>query len=77
VALERIVHDENGRRRPRRERQAQSSTMLAYLVPTAGAPAAIHCAVNDALSRAGAGVFRQPMLPKDVLDALARGRTAG
>ena len=42
---------------------------------TAGAPAAIHCAVNDALSRAGAGgVFRQPIRPEDVLQAL-RGAT--
>lgn len=42
---------------------------------TAGAPAAIHCAVNDALSRAGAvGVFRQPIRPEDVLEALQRGR---
>ncbi|MCV2488891.1 xanthine dehydrogenase family protein molybdopterin-binding subunit [Geodermatophilus sp. YIM 151500] len=40
---------------------------------TAGAPAAVHCAVNDALARAGAGgVFRQPIRPEDVLDALDR-----
>lgn len=38
---------------------------------TAGAPAALHCAVNDALSGLGAAVFRQPILPEDVLDALA------
>jgi carbon-monoxide dehydrogenase large subunit len=41
---------------------------------TAGAPAAIHCAVNDALSSVGARVFRQPILPEDVLDALAAAR---
>jgi carbon-monoxide dehydrogenase large subunit len=41
---------------------------------TAGAPAAIHCAVNDALSRAGARVFRQPIRPEDVLEALGRAR---
>jgi aerobic carbon-monoxide dehydrogenase large subunit len=42
---------------------------------TAGAPAAIHCAVNDALARGGgAGVWRQPIRPEDVLGAL--GRTA-
>ncbi len=40
---------------------------------TAGAPAAIHCAVNDALARAGAaGVWSQPIRPEDVLDALTR-----
>jgi carbon-monoxide dehydrogenase large subunit len=45
---------------------------------TAGAPAAIHCAVNDALSHAGApGVFRQPIRPEDVLGALARGAAGG
>jgi aerobic carbon-monoxide dehydrogenase large subunit len=39
---------------------------------TAGAPAAIHCAVNDALAREGAaGVWRQPIRPADVLAALA------
>jgi aerobic carbon-monoxide dehydrogenase large subunit len=39
---------------------------------TAGAPAAIHCAVNDALARAGAaGVWVQPIRPEDVLGALA------
>jgi carbon-monoxide dehydrogenase large subunit len=39
---------------------------------TAGAPAALHCAVNDALARAGAArVFRQPIRPEDVLAALA------
>jgi aerobic carbon-monoxide dehydrogenase large subunit len=39
---------------------------------TAGAPAAIHCAVNDALARGGAaGVWRQPIRPSDVLGALA------
>jgi carbon-monoxide dehydrogenase large subunit len=38
---------------------------------TAGAPAAIHCAVNDALARAGAGgVWSQPIRPEDVLGAL-------
>jgi carbon-monoxide dehydrogenase large subunit len=42
---------------------------------TAGAPAAVHCAVNDALARAGApGVFRQPIRPEEVLAAL---RSAG
>lgn len=42
---------------------------------TAGAPAAVHCAVNDALAAAGApGVFRQPIRPEDVLAAL---RAAG
>jgi carbon-monoxide dehydrogenase large subunit len=45
---------------------------------TAGAPAAIHCAVNDALARTGAaGVFRQPIRPEDVLDALRRSTPAG
>jgi carbon-monoxide dehydrogenase large subunit len=39
---------------------------------TAGAPAAIHCAVNDALAQVGAAVFDQPILPEAVLDALAR-----
>ena len=39
---------------------------------TAGAPAAIHCAVNDALARGGAaGVWSQPIRPEDVLGALA------
>lgn len=43
---------------------------------TAGAPAAIHCAVNDALARGGAaGVWRQPIRPADVLDALGRAAT--
>ena len=43
---------------------------------TAGAPAAIHCAVNDALARAGAhGVWRQPIRPDDVLQALGAGDT--
>jgi carbon-monoxide dehydrogenase large subunit len=37
---------------------------------TAGAPAAIHCAVNDALARVGARVWRQPIRPEDVLAAL-------
>jgi carbon-monoxide dehydrogenase large subunit len=42
---------------------------------TAGAPAAVHCAVNDALASAGApGVFRQPIRPEEVLAAL---RSAG
>ena len=45
---------------------------------TPGAPAAIHCAVNDALTRAGApGVFRQPIRPEDVLDVLRPGTPAG
>lgn len=44
---------------------------------TAGAPAAIHCAVNDALAGVGAGVFRQPIRPEDVLDALQRAGAAG
>jgi aerobic carbon-monoxide dehydrogenase large subunit len=39
---------------------------------TAGAPAAVHCAVNDALASGGAaGVWRQPIRPEDVLGALA------
>jgi carbon-monoxide dehydrogenase large subunit len=39
---------------------------------TAGAPAAIHCAVNDALASGGAaGVWEQPIRPEDVLGALA------
>ena len=43
---------------------------------TAGAPAAVHCAVNDALARAGAtGVWSQPIRPEDVLDALGRAVT--
>jgi aerobic carbon-monoxide dehydrogenase large subunit len=37
---------------------------------TAGAPAAIHCAVNDALAPVGARVWRQPIRPEDVLAAL-------
>jgi carbon-monoxide dehydrogenase large subunit len=44
---------------------------------TAGAPAAIHCAVNDALARGGAaGVWRQPIRPADVLEALGGAATA-
>ena len=43
---------------------------------TAGAPAAIHCAVNDALAAGGAsGVWRQPIRPADVLAALGRSAT--
>ena len=38
---------------------------------TAGAPAAIHCAVNDALAGVGARVSAQPIRPEDVLTALA------
>ena len=39
---------------------------------TAGAPAAVHCAVNDALaSGERRGVWRQPIRPEDVLGALA------
>jgi aerobic carbon-monoxide dehydrogenase large subunit len=41
---------------------------------TAGAPAAVHCAVNDALARLGARVHRQPIRPEDVLAALAAAR---
>ena len=41
---------------------------------TAGAPAAIHCAVNDALARVGARVWRQPIRPEDVLAALTAAR---
>ncbi|MGY1622341.1 xanthine dehydrogenase family protein molybdopterin-binding subunit [Geodermatophilus sp. SYSU D00965] len=41
---------------------------------TAGAPAALHCAVNDALSRAGARVWHQPIRPEEVLAALAAAR---
>ena len=42
---------------------------------TAGAPAALHCAVNDALARAGAaGVWQQPIRPADVLAALSGAR---
>jgi carbon-monoxide dehydrogenase large subunit len=41
---------------------------------TAGAPAAIHCAVNDALARVGARVSRQPIRPEDVLAALTAAR---
>jgi carbon-monoxide dehydrogenase large subunit len=41
---------------------------------TAGAPAAIHCAVNDALAREGARVWRQPIRPEDVLAALTAAR---
>jgi carbon-monoxide dehydrogenase large subunit len=41
---------------------------------TAGAPAALHCAVNDALSRVGARVWRQPIRPEEVLTALAEAR---
>jgi carbon-monoxide dehydrogenase large subunit len=41
---------------------------------TAGAPAAVHCAVNDALSRVGARVWRQPIRPEEVLAALAGAR---
>ncbi|TFV70121.1 xanthine dehydrogenase family protein molybdopterin-binding subunit [Blastococcus sp. CT_GayMR19] len=44
---------------------------------TAGAPAAIHCAVNDALAHGGAaGVWRQPIRPADVLEALGGAATA-
>lgn len=44
---------------------------------TAGAPAAVHNAVNDALSQIGARVWHQPMTPERVLRALdeAVGRT--
>ncbi|MGY1643163.1 xanthine dehydrogenase family protein molybdopterin-binding subunit [Geodermatophilus sp. SYSU D00703] len=41
---------------------------------TAGAPAAVHCAVNDALARTGARVWRQPIRPEDVLGALTAAR---
>jgi CO/xanthine dehydrogenase Mo-binding subunit len=41
---------------------------------TAGAPAAIHCAVNDALAPVGARVWRQPIRPEDVLAALTAAR---
>jgi aerobic carbon-monoxide dehydrogenase large subunit len=41
---------------------------------TAGAPAAVHCAVNDALARAGARVWRQPIRPEEVLAALTADR---
>jgi aerobic carbon-monoxide dehydrogenase large subunit len=37
---------------------------------TAGAPAAIHCAVNDALAQVGGRVLTQPIRPEHVLDAL-------
>jgi carbon-monoxide dehydrogenase large subunit len=40
---------------------------------TAGAPAAIHCAVNDALAQVGKRVFTQPIRPEHVLDALTGG----
>lgn len=43
---------------------------------TAGAPAAIHCAVNDALSAVNARVFGQPILPQHILDALGRAEVA-
>jgi carbon-monoxide dehydrogenase large subunit len=39
---------------------------------TAGAPAAVHCAVNDALAQLGARVWAQPIRPGDVVDALVR-----
>ena len=37
---------------------------------TAGAPAAVHCAVNDALAQVGGRVFSQPIRPEHVLAAL-------
>lgn len=37
---------------------------------TAGAPAAVHCAVNDALARRGGRVWHQPITPEQVLDAI-------
>lgn len=40
----------------------------------AGAPAAVHNAVNDALSRRGARVWHQPLTPERVLRALDRAR---
>jgi CO/xanthine dehydrogenase Mo-binding subunit len=39
---------------------------------TAGAPAAVHCAVNDALAQLGARVWAQPIRPGDVVEALER-----
>ncbi len=39
---------------------------------TAGAPAAVHCAVNDALAQLGARVWAQPIRPEDVVEALER-----
>jgi carbon-monoxide dehydrogenase large subunit len=45
---------------------------------TAGAPAALHCAVNDALTRSGAPrVFTQPIRPEEVLAALRQSAPAG
>ncbi|MGY1707622.1 xanthine dehydrogenase family protein molybdopterin-binding subunit [Geodermatophilus sp. SYSU D00697] len=96
--LERVVYDPIG--------QPLTSTLLDYLLPTAGdlpdiriehietpaptttlgtkgvgeagtagAPAALHCAVNDALARAGgARVWCQPIRPEEVLGALAAAR---
>lgn len=45
---------------------------------TAGAPAALHCAVNDALAGSGAPrVFTQPIRPEEVLAALRQSAPAG
>jgi carbon-monoxide dehydrogenase large subunit len=41
---------------------------------TVGAPAAVWCAVNDALAPLGARVSRQPFTPAEILTALAAAR---
>lgn len=43
---------------------------------TAGAPAAIHNAVNDALAQIGASVWQQPLTPERILDAVRSAQSA-
>jgi carbon-monoxide dehydrogenase large subunit len=44
---------------------------------TAGAPAAVMNAINDALSPLGARVTRMPFTPERILDAIARAAASG